>query len=164
MSLWNSAINLLTGGFVKEVGDAIDKNVTSDEERGKLKNELATITASTTIRLQELQAEADKHTVADRADARKLGAEYVKAGRRNRRQDNLAYLAVAMLMATVIAAVLVAIYADMSDGKIQAVFALLNLVIGGLMKTVGDVYGYDFGSSYGSGAKDTTIAELIKKD
>lgn len=164
MSFWKSAIDLLTGGLVKEVGDAIDKNVTSDEERGKLKNELATITSNVAVRLQELQAEADKSTVADRADARKLGAEYVKSGQRNRRQDNLAYLAVVMLMATVIAAVLVAVYADMDNGKIQAVFALLNLVIGGLLKTVGDVYGYDFGSSFGSGAKDSTIAALIKKD
>jgi len=38
-----SFFDFITGGFIKEVGDAIDKNVTSDEERLKLRNEFEQI-------------------------------------------------------------------------------------------------------------------------
>jgi hypothetical protein len=38
-----SFFDFITGGFIKEVGDAIDKNVTSDEERLKLRNEFEEI-------------------------------------------------------------------------------------------------------------------------
>jgi len=42
MSIWES----ITGGVVKELGDAIDKNITSDEERLKLKKDIKKIEES----------------------------------------------------------------------------------------------------------------------
>ena len=43
MGLFSGIVNLFGGGFVKEVGDAIDKNITSDEEKLQLRNDLAKI-------------------------------------------------------------------------------------------------------------------------
>ena len=43
MGLAKSIIGLFTGGFVRDVGEAIDRNVTSDEERMALRNELMEI-------------------------------------------------------------------------------------------------------------------------
>jgi len=45
--------NIFKGGFVKDAGDAIDKIVTSDEERLTLKNELAKITTMHEEKMQE---------------------------------------------------------------------------------------------------------------
>lgn len=45
--------NILTGGLVKDVGEAIDKNITSDEERAQLKNEFQAIVQKYSILVQE---------------------------------------------------------------------------------------------------------------
>ena len=43
--MFEKIISLFSGGIIKEVGEAIDRNSTSDEERLTLKNELAKIMA-----------------------------------------------------------------------------------------------------------------------
>jgi len=46
--------------IINSVGDAIDKNVTSDEEKLILRNELVKIQASSALELKKLEAQADK--------------------------------------------------------------------------------------------------------
>jgi len=54
MNIWN----VLTGGIIGEVGEAIDRNVTSDEERLTLKNEFERIIS----KREGLALEAEKMT------------------------------------------------------------------------------------------------------
>jgi hypothetical protein len=51
----NKIFNWLTGDLFKKVGDSIDKLVTSDEERLKLRNELQQIILNENQKSQELQ-------------------------------------------------------------------------------------------------------------
>ena len=52
--------DILTGGLVDSVGNAIDKLVTSDEERLSLKNELTKIKEKSSIRAKELENDYQK--------------------------------------------------------------------------------------------------------
>ena len=56
MSIWS----VLTSGFVTAIGDAIDKNVTSDEERLILKNQLVKLEFDSAIKSTELENEYQK--------------------------------------------------------------------------------------------------------
>lgn len=62
MKWLNDLVSGSVGEVVDSVGGAIDRLVTSDEERIKLKNELATIKADAEVRLEE---ETTKRWVAD---------------------------------------------------------------------------------------------------
>ena len=115
------------------------------------------------IALANLKAQSEKNVVDDRNSARILGGEYIKAGKRNIRQDILAYLSIVVLFVLIAADLLIAFYANMSDGKVQAVFALLNLITGNVMQMVNNVYGYDFGGSFGSEQKNGMINGLLDK-
>lgn len=57
MSIFSKAWDTLTGSFVKEIGDAIDKNVTNDEERMVLKNKFAAALQQFRIAIQEQVSE-----------------------------------------------------------------------------------------------------------
>lgn len=59
MSFWSGVKSIFTGEFVKDIGDAIDKNVTSDEERLILRNELSKISSNAEIKLSELEAQQE---------------------------------------------------------------------------------------------------------
>jgi len=56
MSFWS----ILTGGLVSAVGKAIDDNITNDEERMALRNELAKITSEHELKSKELENEYQK--------------------------------------------------------------------------------------------------------
>jgi hypothetical protein len=138
---------ILTGAadLTKEIGAAIRGNVPVDL------NKLAELEE----KMAELQAQADKNTVDDRTSARALGAEYVKAGKTNWRQNILAALAMLSLMGFIIALFVLNIKPDIRD--------MLNIILGGLLKIVYDIYGYDFGGSFGSEQKNNMITDMIAK-
>ena len=103
----------------------------------------------------EAQSLADKMTVDDRKSARELNAEYAKAGKTNWLQQFLGYGAVIMLAFIIIALFNFNIKPEIKD--------LLNVIIGGLLKIVYDLYGFYFGGSLGSQAKNTIITDMIDK-
>jgi len=55
MGIFKGVMNLLSGGIIGEVSKLIDDNVTNDEERGKLHNELARINQETTKQAQDFK-------------------------------------------------------------------------------------------------------------
>jgi len=103
----------------------------------------------------EAQSLADKMTVDDRKSARELNAEYAKAGKTNWLQQFLGYGAVIMLAFIIIALFNFNIKPEIKD--------LLNVIIGGLLKIVYDLYGYYFGGSLGSENKNTMISDIMSK-
>ena len=62
VSMWDKIIGIFSGNLVKDVGDAIDKLVTSDEERIQLNNELARIQSSAELEIQKLELEHERET------------------------------------------------------------------------------------------------------
>jgi len=106
-------------------------------------------------KLAEAQPIIAQAQAADRTSARTLGAEYVKAGKINWRQNILAYLAVLSLIGFVIGLFIGKFNPDTRD--------LMNIVLGGLLKIVYDIYGYDFGGSLGGEQSNGLLSGIISK-
>jgi hypothetical protein len=145
------------GQFVKDIRTAITG--IDPEKKADLEAKLTDFEG----KLADYQAQSEKSQYDDRSSARQLGAEYVKAGKTNVRQNILAYLAVFMLGVVIFADLWVAVKCDMTDNGIQAVFALLNMVTGGILKVVNDIYGYDFGGSLESENKTAVISDFMNR-
>lgn len=64
MNIFSGFVKMITGGLVSDIGDAIDKNVTSDEERLALRNELAKITQQVNERAMEYAEVIEQNVTA----------------------------------------------------------------------------------------------------
>lgn len=104
----------------------------------------------------EREAELDKAYLVDRQSARARDVSMAQAGRYNARADVLAVLAVGGLVLSVW---FIARDSDMPERAVNAIM----FVAGVLASAVRDVYGFEFGSSRSSQAKDTTISALAGK-
>lgn len=97
----------------------------------------------------------EKAYLADRSSARSRDVALAQAGQHNHRADALAAMAVGGLI--------VCVYFIAKDTTLpeRAVNAIM-FVAGVLASAVRDVYGFEFGSSRSSQAKDATISNLSK--
>lgn len=102
---------------------------------------------------EELDVKRDEIVAADRASARSRDIEIIKAGRKNERGDNLAYLAVVGLLG----AALLLFFVDISQSQKE----VLIFILGVLSKIVGDVYAFEFGSSKGEQKKDNAMTKWL---
>lgn len=107
-------------------------------------------------KIAEQENELDLAFLVDRQSARTRDVAFVQAGRYNARADILAFLAVGGLVACVY---YVARDADLPERAVNAIM----FVAGVLASAVRDVYGFEFGSSRSSQAKDNTIDKLVGK-
>ena len=114
------------------------------------------------IKMKELDVDVIKISAGDVANARERDMAFLTAGRVNKRQDILAYLAVAVLAFEIALAIWMVVYTNLSDLKMQGIFALLNMAIGNQFKTVNDVYGFEFGSSQGSVASNKVLRKIAE--
>ena len=121
-----------------------------------------TIAGQVNLKLVELEtkiAEAEpilaQAQAADRTSARSLEAEYVKQGKINWLQQFLAYGSIILLACFIIALFKFTIKPEVRD--------MLNIVLGGLLKIVYDIYGYYFGGSLGSSTKNQMISGIVAK-
>lgn len=101
------------------------------------------------------EADLDKAYLVDRQSARSRDVAIVQAGRYNLRADALAFLAVGGLVACVY---FIARDAGLPERAVNAIM----FVAGVLASAVRDVYGFEFGSSRSSQAKDNAINNLTK--
>jgi len=149
-----SWLNFLTGSagsLVDSIGNAIDKNITSDEERLKLRNELVKLNQDFTLKAYEFQAKEDEITQKDRESARNREVELSKAGQSNHIMTALVILALA--------------------GAGWVIWFLLNkdirerelafMILGFVIAIVKDIFGFYFGSSRGSAMKDEVIRKAL---
>ena len=163
MAIWATVAGLFTGGIDKTItalGDAIDKNVTSDEERGKLKNELVQIAATAKkdaqdfeLKVKELEVKQGETTQKDRDSAHNREIELAKLGRKNYIMLTLAVLAIfGMGWLTWFV-----FHNDIREREIA--FLIIGMVIG----IVKDIYGYYYGSSAGSAANAAAVRIVTKE-
>ena len=160
--LGSAAGGPLVGAAVKTLGEKLlgksDATVTEVEDAvaalppDKLV-ELRTIDTAFKIRMTELGYRPQELEIEDRKDARARDAEFIKAGRRNERGDNLAYLAVGGLLLAALLLFLV----DISQSQKE----VLIFILGVLSKIVGDVYAFEFGSSKGEQKKDNAMTKWL---
>lgn len=149
-----SWLSFLTGGagsLVDSIGNAIDNNVTSDEERMKLRNELVKLNQEFTLKAYEFQAKEDEITQKDRESARVREVELAKAGKAN-------YTMVLLITIALIGTAWVIWFLLTNDIRERE---LAFMILGFLIAIVKDLYGYYFGSSRGSALKDDIIRKQV---
>lgn len=148
-----SWLNFLTGGaskLVDSIGEAIDKNITSDEERGRLRNELAKINQDFILKAYEFESKQAETTARDRETARNREIELAKAGKKNITMNLL-------VAAALLGSAWVIWYLLTNDIRERE---LAFMILGFLIATVKDIYGYFFGSSHGSAIKTDIINKM----
>lgn len=91
--------------------------------------------------------EYERMMYEDRANARERDVKMREAGYHNWRADFLAFIVVAAIGGIVY---LLSTTTDLSE----MVFSALNMALGALLKMLGDVFAFEFGSSRGSKDKD----------
>lgn len=148
-----SWLSFLTGGaseLVDSIGNAIDKNITSDEERGKLRNELVKLNQDFVTKAYEFEAKQAEITAKDRETARNREVELAKAGKKNITMGVLvAFVLIGML--------LLSWFALTQDIRERDIFLM---IIGVAIAKINDIYGYFFGSSHGSALKTDIINKM----
>lgn len=158
----NFVTDLFSAGastFVEAVGNAIDKNVTSDEERKTLEGEIAKAKMQYDLEAQRLGLDETKAYLAD-TDSARVNQSRVQES------NSASWLAknVQPIMALGILSLTFCLYgwiiADSSaltDGKKEIVI----YVLGALTTIATQVASYFFGSSQGSADKSRTIKEAL---
>lgn len=102
-----------------------------------------------------MQADLEKAYLADVSSARQRDAAFISTGSRNYRADAMFVLAVA-----VIVALTWMIWKD--QDTTEFVKGVFTLVLGRFLGYLDSIYNFEFGTTRGSQAKDTTINNLTK--
>lgn len=148
-------LTFLTGGassLVDSIGNAIDNNITSDEERLKLRNELVKLQQEFTLKAYEFEAKNAETTAKDRETARTREIELAKSGQKNYMLYILSALAIALLASLT--------FYILRHEVPQGIRDMVMMIVGAVLAIVKDIYGYYFGSSYGSALKNDIIKRM----
>lgn len=142
--------SLLSGGvdkIVDSVGNAIDKLVTSDEEKLQLKNQLAKIKISEKENMEKIFLE-------DKESARNREVELAKSNTSNRTQPLLAIFGVVSFVVLIF----YILYKGLGDLNSNEAL-LVGTLLGSMSSIAKDIYGYYFGSSK---SNDDNVLKLFK--
>lgn len=139
---------------VIEVAKKVTGYSTPEEARAAMVQD-AELAQKFNLAILAANTELEQAYLVDRQNARARDVEFLKAGRKNERGDNLAYLAVLSLVGCLICLFAV-------DNLPPANEKLLYLVVGALIVIVKDVYGFEFGSSKDSQRNAQAVADMAK--
>jgi len=157
----NFLTNLFSSGassLVSAVGDAIDKNITSDEERKDLENEIEKARLSYDIEMKGLGISQEKAYLEDTASARDNQS-------RVQESEEAGFLAknVHPILALIIIGLTFFLYYWLILGEVDPSKKDIIIYILGALTTIStQVVAYFFGSSKGSKEKQKIIADLHK--
>lgn len=162
--------DLFSGGassLVTAVGDAIDKNFTSDEERKELDNELAKSDMQYQVQMATLGLQETEAYLADTASARDNQSRVQESEHASWLAKNVQpILAVCIIALTFFMYWYIVFSGDPKDSVLAQRPEMKDIIIyilGALTTIVTQVVSYFFGSSTGSADKSKTISALMKK-
>lgn len=162
--------DLFSGGassLVTAVGDAIDKNFTSDEERKELDNELAKSNMQYQVQMATLGLQETEAYLADTASARENQSRVQESEHASWLAKNVQpMLAVCIIALTFFMYWYIVFSGDPKDSVLAQRPEMKDIIIyilGALTTIVTQVVSYFFGSSTGSADKSRTISALMKK-
>ena len=167
-------MNILTDLFssgasslVTAVGDAIDKNVTSDEERKQLDNELAKSNMQYQVEMATLGLQETQANLADAASARENQSRVQEAEHASWMAKNVQpMLAIGIIGLTFFMYWYIIFSGDPKDSVLAQRPEMKDIIIyilGALTTIVTQVVSYFFGSSTGSADKSKTISSMMMK-
>jgi len=162
-SLFSSGASSL----VTAVGDAIDKVVTSDEERKELDNEINKASMQYQLQMAELGVREAEAYLADTASARDNQSRVQEAEHASWLAKNVhSILAIGIIGLTFFMYWYIA-FSDESSKKIMAENSpmkdIVIYILGALTTVATQVVSYFFGSSSGSADKSKALNALAKK-
>ncbi|MDR0625089.1 MAG: hypothetical protein LBF72_01385 [Holosporales bacterium] len=105
----------------------------------------------------QLDAELEISLLEDRQNARNRDIEFLRAGYANRRADLMVLSAALGLVMCLFS---LAFYSDVLPGEAVGIISTIAGIFGSCLK---DAYSFEFGSSRGSKAKDSTVASVLEK-
>jgi hypothetical protein len=162
-SLFSSGASSL----VTAVGDAIDKVVTSDEEKKELDNEIAKATMQHEAQMASLGLQEKQAYLADLDSARVNQSRVQESEHASWLSKNVhSFLAVSIIALTFFMYWYIA-FSDQSTTKIMAPNSpmkdIVIYILGALTTVATQVVSYFFGSSTGSADKSRALNEIAKK-
>lgn len=103
------------------------------------------------------EAEWELALLEDRQLARERDLELWKTGHANRRADLMVFSAAGGLLMCLLS---LAFYSDVLPGEAVGIISTVAGIFGGCLK---DAFAFEFGSSRGSKAKDSTVAAILER-
>lgn len=150
--------------LVTAVGDALDKVVTSDEERKELDNELAKATMQYDLQMATLGVQEKQIEMQDRDSARVNQSRVQESEHASWLSKNVQpFLAIVIIALTFGMYWYIAFYGDTKNLDDTGMKELVIYILGALTTIVTQVVSYFFGSSSGSAAKSKTLEAMSKK-
>lgn len=161
--------NFLTGlfssgatSFVDAVGDAIDKNVTSDEERKALDNEMAKAALQHEVEMTSLGLQETQAAYADTASARDNQSRVQETEHASWMAKNVHSILALGIVTLTFAIYGFIMFSDKSPELMKSGMKDIVIYILGALTTVAtQVVSYFFGSSAGSADKSKTLNKAL---
>lgn len=158
----NGASSLVTA-----VGDAIDKNVTTDAERKELDNEIGKATMQYELQMAALGLQETQAYLGDTASARDNQSRVQEAEHASWLAKNIHPLLAFAIMGLTFFMYWYIVFSDTSTSKIMMPNSpmkdIVIYILGALTTIATQVVSYFFGSSSGSADKSRMLNALAKK-
>jgi hypothetical protein len=153
--------------LVTAVGDAIDKVVTSDEERKELDNELAKSNMQFQVQMATLSVQEAQAYLADTASARDNQSRIQESEHASWLSKNIHSVLAASIIGLTFFMYWYIAFSDDSSSKIMAPNSpmkdIVIYILGALTTVATQVVSYFFGSSSGSADKSKAINSIMNK-
>lgn len=153
------------GSLVEAVGNAIDKNITSDEERRALENELTKAALQHDFEMAKLGLQEKQGILADTADARANQSRVQESEHASWLAKNVhPMLAIGILLLTFFMYWYIVFDNGTTMKANPQMKDIVVYILGALTTVATQVVSYFFGSSSGSADKTRTLNALASKD
>lgn len=153
--------------LVSAVGDAIDKNVTSDAERKELDNEISKANMQYELQMATLGLQEKQAYLADTQSARENQSRVQESANSSWLAKNIHPLLAFSIIGLTFFMYWYIAFSDDSATKIMAPNSpmkdIVIYILGALTTVATQVVSYFFGSSSGSADKSRALNELAKK-
>jgi len=149
--------------LVEAVGDAIDKNITSDEERKELENEIATASMRYEVEMAMLSLEEKKAFLAATASAREHQSRVQESEHASWLAKNVHPMLAVGIVGLTFAMYFWIIQGNMAELATTGVKDIVIYILGALTTVSTQVAAYYFGSSQGSKDKQKSLDSIATK-
>jgi len=145
--------DLLSGGaskLVDSVGSVLDNVITTKAEKEQLDNEMAKAELQFQIDMAKLSNEEKQMILADISNARQRETQIATSEQATKLNKNLMPILTLITITFIFAILIMYVVSDKKNTEVLGIVSLL----------IGFVYGYYYGTSASSAAKDQVIANL----
>jgi hypothetical protein len=164
MSFLTDLFSSGASSLVTAVGDAIDKNVTSDEEKMQLENELSKSNMQYQLQIATLGLQETEAYLADTNSARDNQSRVQESEHASWLSKNVQPMLAFSIMGLTFILYAVVIYGSTQESFLKPEAKDVVIYILGALTTVAtQVVSYFFGSSSGSADKSKAINAIMKK-